>query len=232
MVAEQRARLVDAALGDQPADARAADDEVLVADRVDLLGAEAVARAERCAAPRRCRRGRGRTGSSRRPRPRRRAAIRPARCARTSRDPSCDSSRVKRTTATPCMPARAERLELLLRRHQQRRRLVGAEDARRMRIEGHRGGRAAALARAPPHAVDDLHVPAVQAVEVPEREHRVGPARRRVVGEVGDVHRARAAPGPITRLSSLDHQAIIGERHARRQAGVGRRRAADRGTCA
>ena len=46
-MAEQRARLVDAALGHQPADARARDDEILVADRIDLLGAEAVLRAER-----------------------------------------------------------------------------------------------------------------------------------------------------------------------------------------
>ena len=45
--AETRARLVDAAFRDQPADARAADDEILVADRIDLLGAEAVAGAER-----------------------------------------------------------------------------------------------------------------------------------------------------------------------------------------
>ena len=46
-MAEQRAGFVDAAFGDQAADARARDDEVLVADRIDLLGAEAVLRAER-----------------------------------------------------------------------------------------------------------------------------------------------------------------------------------------
>ena len=46
-MAEQRAGLVHAALANQPPDARAADDELLVAHRVDLLGAEAVARAER-----------------------------------------------------------------------------------------------------------------------------------------------------------------------------------------
>ena len=83
------------------------------------------------------------------------------------------------------MPGAAERLELLIRRHQQRRRLVGPEHARRMRIEGHRRGRAAALAGAPPHAIDDLHVAAVQPVEVAEREHRLVPARRRVVRKVG-----------------------------------------------
>ena len=46
-MAEQRARFVHAALGDQPPDARAADDEVLVAHRIDLVGAEPVALAER-----------------------------------------------------------------------------------------------------------------------------------------------------------------------------------------
>jgi hypothetical protein len=55
-----------------------------------------------------------------------------------------------------------------------------------MGIEGHRGGRAAALARAAPHAVDDLRVPAVQAVEVPQGEHRTVPAGRRVFREVRD----------------------------------------------
>ena len=46
-MAEQRAGLVHAAFGHQPADARAADDELLVAHRIDLLGAEAVALPER-----------------------------------------------------------------------------------------------------------------------------------------------------------------------------------------
>ena len=105
VVPEQRARLVDAPLGHQPADPRAADHEVLVADRIDLLGAEAVARAERRAAARSCRSGRGRTGSCRRPTPRRRAATRPARSRTNCSGSHRDSSRVKRTTATPSMPA-------------------------------------------------------------------------------------------------------------------------------
>ena len=46
-MAEQRARFVDAALADQPPDPRAADDELAVADGVDLLGAKPVSRAER-----------------------------------------------------------------------------------------------------------------------------------------------------------------------------------------
>ena len=45
-MAEQRARFVDPAFRHQPPDPRAADDEVLVADGIDLLGAEPVARAE------------------------------------------------------------------------------------------------------------------------------------------------------------------------------------------
>jgi hypothetical protein len=57
-----------------------------------------------------------------------------------------------------------------------------------MRIEGHGGRRAPAFARAPPHPIDDLHVAAVQAIEVPEGEHRLVPPRRRIVREVGDVH--------------------------------------------
>src|SRR5258708_21293799 len=46
MVTEQGAGLVNAPFRNQPPDAGAADDEILVADRVDLLGAQAVAGAE------------------------------------------------------------------------------------------------------------------------------------------------------------------------------------------
>src|SRR5262245_35862001 len=47
VVPEQGARLVDTALGEQPPYSRAADNEILVANRIDLLGSEAVACAER-----------------------------------------------------------------------------------------------------------------------------------------------------------------------------------------
>src|SRR5262245_22149645 len=47
VMAEERTRLVHAALRDQPPDPRAADDEVFVAHGIDLLRAEPVARAER-----------------------------------------------------------------------------------------------------------------------------------------------------------------------------------------
>ena len=113
--------------------------------------------------------------------------------------------------------------------------LSGRTHARRMRIEGHRGRRAAALAGAAPHAVDDLHVPAVQAVEVAERQHRLVPPGRRVVGKVGDRacgHPQSAGPQLGTLVTSFHHQPIIGQRHLRRQAARRSRRAADRGTCA
>ena len=67
-----------------------------------------------------------------------------------------------------------------------------------MRVEGHRHGRRAALARHATDALDDLHVAAMQAVEVAERQHGVQPARRaRVLWEMDDVHatRGRARPG-------------------------------------
>ena len=116
-----------------------------------------------------------------------------------------------------------QRLEPLLGRHQQRRRLVGPDHARRMRIEGHRRRRAAALAGAAPHAVDDLDVAAVQAVEVAEREHGIVPARRRVVGKVRDHTSQVEAPGRRRLRSDIQHEAIIGERDAVGQPRVGRR---------
>ena len=60
-----------------------------------------------------------------------------------------------------------------------------------MRIERHRERRAAALAGALPHAVNNLHVAAVQAVEVAQRQDRLVPARRpRVIGKGDDIHSA------------------------------------------
>jgi hypothetical protein len=87
----------------------------------------------------------------------------------------------------------AERLDPLLGRHQQRGRLVGTDHARRVWVEGHRGRRAATLARAAAHAVDDLRVAAVQAVEVAQREHGIVPAGRRVFRIMGD-HRSSVRP--------------------------------------
>jgi hypothetical protein len=63
-----------------------------------------------------------------------------------------------------------------------------------MRIEGHGGSRAAALPCATADAVDDLGVPAVQAVEVAEREHGIVPARRRVVWKMGNHGSCNTSP--------------------------------------
>ena len=108
VVPEQRRRLVDAPLADQPPDARAADDEVLVADRVDLLGAEAVLR-PRAPRSRReiARRGRGRTGSWRRPRPRPHASQSTSTVRTNCSGSHCDSSCVNRTTADAVRRRRA-----------------------------------------------------------------------------------------------------------------------------
>jgi hypothetical protein len=82
-----------------------------------------------------------------------------------------------------------EGVDLLRFGHQQRRRLVGADHPGRMGIEGHDDRRRASLAGDAADAVEDLAMPAVQPVEVAEREDRPRPARwPRVVGKVNDVH--------------------------------------------
>ena len=106
VVAEQRPGFVHASFRDEATDPCAADDEILVADRVDFLGAKAVARAERA----KYAEGAGPIVTEQeiraRPTPRPRAASRPARCATNISGSQFDISGVKRTTATPCMPAR------------------------------------------------------------------------------------------------------------------------------
>ena len=189
---EQRARLVDAPFADQAPDARAADDEVLVADRIDLLRLEAVARAE---------------DAQHREVARAIVAEQEVRA-----DPDFgDAQPVDEHGAHERfgLPVRqlgreahdrgalhagvGDRLELLRLGHQQRRRLVGPDHARRMRVEGHDDGGRAALFGDAPHAIENLAVSAVQAVEVAEREHRVDPPRRTgVFREVNDVHGSRA----------------------------------------
>ena len=71
-----------------------------------------------------------------------------------------------------------QRVELLRLGHQQRRRLVGPQDARRVRIERQHHAGAAAFGGAALDALDDLDVAAMQAVEVAEREHRRSPRAR------------------------------------------------------
>jgi len=58
-----------------------------------------------------------------------------------------------------------------------------------MRVEGHRHGRPAVLGGAAPHAVDDLEMSAVKAVEVSEGEHGMRePRRARIVWKVKNLH--------------------------------------------
>jgi hypothetical protein len=56
-----------------------------------------------------------------------------------------------------------------------------------MGLERQGRGRSSAFTRASPDTVDDLHVPAMKPVEIPDREHRIVPAGRLVVGEMGDL---------------------------------------------
>ena len=187
-MAEQRARLVHAPLADEAPDARAAHHEVLVADGVDLLGLETVAPAEH-------------------PQHRKVARAVPAEQKVRAYPDFGDVQPVHEHGADehfriPPREIRREaddrgavhagvgdRLELLLLGHQQRRRLVGPHDPRRVRVEGHDDGGRAALAGDPPHAIENLAVAAVHTVEVAEREDRLRPSHgARVVGEMDDVH--------------------------------------------
>jgi hypothetical protein len=65
-----------------------------------------------------------------------------------------------------------ERLEPLRSRHEQWWRLVGPQHPRGCGSSVIRGGRAGTFAGAAPHAIDDLHVPAMQTVEVAQRTRR------------------------------------------------------------
>jgi hypothetical protein len=86
-------------------------------------------------------------------------------------------------------PGPLQGLELLFLRHEQRRRLVRTDDTRRVRIEGQHERRAAALERDASDPLDDLHMTAVEAVEIAQRQHGIGPTRRAGVGgKPGDIH--------------------------------------------
>ena len=185
---EQRSRFVDAAFRNQPAHARAADDEVLVADRIDFLRAESVPRAQAaeqrevartivpeqkiCAHPDF---GDMQPLDEHRAYERLRIPLSQLRCE------SDDGHTVH--------AAASQRLELLLLRHQQRRRLVGADDLRRMRIERHRHRRGSTLFGPAPYALDDFQVTPMHAVEITEGEYRLMPPRRPwIIRIVNDLH--------------------------------------------
>src|SRR5262249_40535069 len=94
-------------------------------------------------------------------------------------------------------PCGVDGLEALRGRHEKRWRLVGTDDARGMRIEGHHHGCCAALARHTPDAVENLAMPAMYAVEVAERKHRLNPpGRAHMVWKVDTVHSTWASAPP------------------------------------
>jgi hypothetical protein len=81
-----------------------------------------------------------------------------------------------------------QRFELLRLGHQQRWRLVRSDNLRWMRIEGHGDRRRPPLLRTPAHALDDLQVPAMHAVEIAQRQHGLVPSRPLIVGVMNDIH--------------------------------------------
>ncbi len=192
-MAEQRARLVHPPFADQPPDAGAADDEVLVADRIDLLGLEPVADSQRSQ--------QGEIAGAI-------VSEQEVRADPDLRDPEpVDEHGLDEGLRVPARHLEREAhdrgamqagvgegVDLLRLRHQQRRRLVGADDAGRVRIEGHDHRRRAALAGDAADAVEDLAMPAVQPVEVAEGEDRPRPARRpRIIGKMDHIHESRHA---------------------------------------
>ena len=89
-------------------------------------------------------------------------------------------------------PGAAERFDLLRDRHQQRRRLVGADDTRRVGVERQDHRRTAALDRLAGDAIDDLRVPAMQSVEVADGDDWMPPLGwTRIVGVANHLERHR-----------------------------------------
>ena len=115
-----------------------------------------------------------------------------------------------------------QRLELLLFRHQQRRRLVGTHDPWRMRIECHHDRGRTALAGDTADAIENLAMAPVDAVEVTERKHRLRPAARPlIVRKVDYVHATLL--NRHTERPYLHDEPIIGQLHAGRQPRARRR---------
>ena len=145
-MAEQRARLIHAGLGDQPADAGAADDEVLVAHRIDLIGPEPVS------LPQRAQQAEVAAAAVTEQKVRADPHFRDAQPLREHRAHERLGVPLRQLVGEPHHrhardPGPVQRLEPLRLGHQQRRRLVGPHDPRRMRIERHRHRRAAVLGR-------------------------------------------------------------------------------------
>ena len=114
--------------------------------------------------------------------------------------------------------SRLNGFELLRRRHQEGRCLVGTNDSRRMGLEGHDDRRRAALTRHAADAVEDLAVPPMHAVEVAQRQHRLHPPRGRAssgkwMTSIKAAHRRRGV--------RRQNQPIIGQLDAGRQRRAG-----------
>ena len=91
------------------------------------------------------------------------------------------------TFAMTCL---RERLDPLIERHDERGRFVGPDDPGRVRIERDDERQRHALACLTNHALDDLQMAAVQAVEIPERhDRRTIPEVRGITGKSDDAHR-------------------------------------------
>ena len=165
---EQRARLVHTGLGDQAAHARTADDEILVAHGIDLLGFESVPCAERSQQRKVARAIVAEEEIGADPHLRHAQPL----------DKDVANERLGiplRELGREAHDGRAldaglfERLEFLSLRHDERRRFVGSDDTRRVRIEGHHHRRGAPFAGDAAQPFENLAVAAVHAVEVAER---------------------------------------------------------------
>src|SRR4029434_992483 len=201
-VSEQGSRFVDPTLCDQTPYACAAHDEVFVAYRVDLVSPETVMLAERAqhcevAAPPVAKQKVGSNPNLRHPQPVHQHG--PNERLRVPLRQLASESHDGHTADARAM----ERLEPLAFRHQQLRCLVRPQNARWMRIEGHRHRRAAMLGGATPDALADLAMAAMQTVEIAERQNRMHqPRRSRVVREVDGFHSLHVD-------SHVEHEPII-----------------------
>src|SRR6266487_4244295 len=188
LMPEQRPGFIQTPFADEAPDPRAADDEILVADRIDFLRLEAVPAAKG-------------------PQPREIAGTIVSEKKIRAHPHFADAKPVdeNRPNESFRIPARELRCEaddrralhagirygfqLLFLRHQQRGRLVWSDDPRRMGIESHHDRRGAALAGHSLDPVENLAMPAVHAVEVAQGEDRVRPASRsHVLREMDYVH--------------------------------------------
>ena len=233
-MAEQRPGLVDPALADQPADARARHHELLVAHRVDLLDPEAVLLAQgaqhrEVAGPVAAEQEVGADPHLGDAQP-----VDQHRASRSVSGDHCDSSGVKRTTAAPVHAGPVERAQLLRQWSSAAaapcRAAPPAADADRRSARRRCAPRSAA-----PRRMRSMIFwwPRCRPSKLPSASTGlIQRGGRGSSGIVDDVHHA-LRPGPPSgrRDVDLEHQAVVGQRHARRQVAPTSRRAAGRGRC-